>query len=78
VGSKKLVESSLDRVKTWNGPLPKAKGEKGPGQWYHVRGGDTVQTIAKRFRLSVPELKARNHLTARSTLTPGMRLRISP
>ena len=78
VGSKALVESSLDKVKTWKGPLPAAKGEKRSSQWYHVRVGDTVQTIAKRFRLSVPELKARNHLSSRSSLTPGMRLKISP
>jgi membrane-bound lytic murein transglycosylase D len=77
VGSKLLVESSLDSVRTWKGPLPQAKGEKESGQWYRVRGGDTVQTIAKRFRLSVPELKARNHLTGQSILTPGQRLRIS-
>jgi len=78
VGSRVLVESSLDKVKTWKGPLPAAKGEKSSSKWYRVRGGDTLQTIAKRFRLSVPELKARNHLGAQSILTPGQRLRILP
>ena len=78
VGSRVLVESSLDKVKTWKGPLPAAKGEKSSAKWYRVRVGDTLHAIAKRFRLSVPELKARNHLGARSILTPGQRLRILP
>ena len=77
VGSKVLVESSLDHVKTWKGPLPQAKGEKMSDQWYRVRVGDTLQIVAKRFRLSVPDLKAKNHLTSQSILTPGQRLRIS-
>jgi membrane-bound lytic murein transglycosylase D len=77
VGSKTSIESVLDRVKTWKGPLPSAKGDRPSGKWYRVRVGDTLQTIAKRFQISIPELRAKNRLSAHSILRPGQRLRVS-
>jgi membrane-bound lytic murein transglycosylase D len=78
VGTKGAIEPLLDSVKTWKGPLPNPKRKNARGEWYRVRVGDTVSTIAKRFRLSVPELKAKNHLASHQILRPGDRLRIGP
>ncbi len=81
IGMKTTVESALVAIKTWKGPLPNVKHmNKGKtrSEWYKVRVGDTLQTISKRFRLSVADLKARNHLVNRPILRPGDRLRIGP
>ena len=78
VGAKTTVEPLLDQVKTWKGPLPSLKKGAARSEWYKVRVGDTMQTVAKRFRLSVPDLKAKNHLAAHHILRPGDRLRIGP
>jgi membrane-bound lytic murein transglycosylase D len=75
-GSSMMIEPLLDQVKTWKGPLPSPKRGTVGREWYRVRGGDTLQSIAKRFRLSVPELKARNHLASHHILRPGDRLRV--
>jgi LysM repeat protein len=40
-------------------------GDVKPG-WYQVKMGDSLSTIAKRFRLTVDELKTRNKLSGRS------------
>jgi membrane-bound lytic murein transglycosylase D len=37
---------------------------------YRVRVGDTLEKIAKRFRISVKALKARNNLTS-ALIKPG-------
>jgi LysM repeat protein len=37
---------------------------------YRVRSGDNLSTIAKRFRVTVDDLKARNHLDG-NELRPG-------
>ncbi|MGH3508619.1 MAG: LysM peptidoglycan-binding domain-containing protein, partial [Nocardioidaceae bacterium] len=50
-----------------------------PGRWirpYVVRRGDTATGIAVRFHAWTAELLAVNHLTARSTLYVGQRLKI--
>jgi membrane-bound lytic murein transglycosylase D len=75
-GSSTMIESLLDQVKTWKGPLPSPKRGMVGTEWYRVRVGDTLQSIAKRFRLSVSELKARNHLASHHILRPGERLRV--
>lgn len=82
VGQKALVEAALDKVPIWNPPPLIAK--RGPAHqarvkdgWYRVRGGDSLASIAKRFRLSVQDLKARNHLSGRK-IRPGDLLAISP
>jgi len=88
-GSKDTVEQALDQIPTWKAParlprlasskLVKRKSEasesKGQG-WYRVRVGDSLWTIAKRFNLSVQDLKARNNLSSRR-LRPGELLAIS-
>lgn len=74
VGSKGILEQTLDRVPTWKPSVyaskapKKGKGRGGPTAdsegWYRVRGGDSLATIAKRFRISVQDLKSRNNLTS--------------
>jgi LysM repeat protein len=51
------------------------KGSKVPKGWYRVKIGDSLWKIAKRFRLSVRELKARNNLRG-SLIKPGHLLAI--
>ncbi len=82
VGQKALVEAALDKVPIWNPPPLIAK--RGPvfqaqvkDGWYRVRGGDSLASIAKRFRLSVQDLKTRNHLSGHK-IRPGDLLAISP
>lgn len=81
VGSVLTVERALDRLPSWKQPAPlltKGKAsQKSSLRWYEVRTGDSLWLIAKRFKISVQELKARNRLTVR-TLKPGDRLLIGP
>ncbi len=77
VGTKETVEQKLEQVPTWKPTAPiarKNQGRREPGAqspgWYRVQVGDKLSTIAKRFRLSVQELKSRNHLTS-SRIRPG-------
>ncbi|TAJ08500.1 MAG: LysM peptidoglycan-binding domain-containing protein [Nitrospirae bacterium] len=83
VGTKERVEQALDQLPTWKPPvrLPKfVKHHVEPtGEsrgWYRVRVGDSLWTIAKRFHLSVQDLKARNNLASRR-LRPGELLAVS-
>lgn len=85
VGAKDVVERTLDRVKPWT-PMLLAGTKRGTGLkraltesdgWYRVRVGDSLWTIAKRFRLSIQELKERNNLRGR-LIKPGDRLAIGP
>ncbi|MDE3017532.1 MAG: transglycosylase SLT domain-containing protein [Nitrospirota bacterium] len=83
VGSKERVEQVLDQIPTWKPPVrfPKlAKHRPDPAGesrgWYRVRVGDSLWTIAKRFHLSVQDLKARNNLASRR-LKPGELLLVS-
>jgi membrane-bound lytic murein transglycosylase D len=74
VGQKDTVEQLLDHIPAWK-PKPmvrvvkKARTQEAstvePAGWYRVQVGDSLWTIAKRFRLSVQELKTRNNLTGR-------------
>ena len=67
VGTKAGVEQMLDSIPAWNQSASTqrrgAHGGQSP-EWYRVRVGDSLAKIAKRFHLSVPELKARNNLTS--------------
>ena len=87
VGTKARVEQALDQIPTWKPPvrLPKlvkrradpsgdSRGES--HGWYRVRVGDSLWTIAKRFHLSVHDLKERNNLASRR-IRPGELLAIS-
>jgi membrane-bound lytic murein transglycosylase D len=84
VGTKATVEQLLDRIPTWKPkPVPVVKRGKSRAAssgesagWYRVEVGDSLWTIAKRFRLSVQELKSRNNLTGRR-IKPGDLLAIS-
>ena len=73
VGSQEAVVQALDKIPTWK-PTPllvkKGKNRGESSGSYRVRGGDSLWTIAKRFNLSVAQLKARNGLTVRG-IKPG-------
>ena len=64
VGTKAKIASILDQIPSWKRSIPPRmkKGSKVPKGWYRVQMGDSLWKIAKRFRLSVRELKARNNL----------------
>jgi len=72
VGTKAMVEEALAQIKA---PKGKTKG-KGAG-WYKVRVGDSLWKIAKRFRLTVAELKALNSLISHR-IKPGDLLAVVP
>lgn len=69
VGTRETVEPVLLTLKTWTPPVVTARYKKDstrrPGL-YRVRMGDSLSTIAKRFRVTVAELKERNKLSGRS------------
>ena len=44
--------------------------------WYTVRAGDTLYDIARRFDLALKTLQSLNHLTARTLLHPGLKLKL--
>lgn len=77
VGTKEKIESILDQIPSWRQSVPPRmkKGSKVPKGWYRVKIGDSLWKIAKRFRLSVRELKARNNLRG-SLIKPGHLLAI--
>jgi membrane-bound lytic murein transglycosylase D len=65
VGTKAKVEQLLDRVPTYKFP-PMAKPQfasTGSSRWYKVRVGDTLEKVARRFRIPMKTLKTRNNLT---------------
>ena len=65
VGTKAKVEQLLDRVPTHKFP-PQAKPQfasSGSSRWYKVRVGDTLEKVARRFRIPLKTLKTRNNLT---------------
>ena len=69
VGRRATVEQALASIKTWTPPLVTAQAKKDRGErrgWYRVRMGDNLVTIARRFRVTVEELKTRNKLSGRS------------
>ena len=48
----------------------------GKGQTHTVKSGDSLWTIARRYRLSVDQLAAANGLKASSTLQPGQKIQL--
>jgi len=67
VGAKTTVEQMLDKIpasgqSSFNPGKGTSRGQL--PEWYRVRVGDSLAKIAKRFHLSVPDLKARNNLTS--------------
>jgi membrane-bound lytic murein transglycosylase D len=83
VGTKDKVEQLLDRAPTHKfAPLPipvkvrQFRAEPESGHWYRVRVGDSLEKIAKRFKISVKALKTHNNLTG-PTIKAGSRLVIA-
>ena len=68
VGSRSTIEQALAGIKPWTPPLVTAHGkDRGTRpSLYRVRMGDNLSKIAKRFRVTVEELKTRNNLAGRS------------
>jgi len=69
VGTRDTVEQALATIKPWTPPPLIAQAKKNRGErsgLYRVRMGDNLGKIAKRFRLTIDELKARNKLSGRS------------
>ena len=69
VGTSGTVEPVLATLKTWTPPVVVARAKKAPNRLpgiYRVRMGDSLSTIAKRFRVTIDELKIRNNLAGRS------------
>ena len=79
VGTKAAVERVLPVLPAWkpSAVLVKHPASRGRPQWYHVRVGDTLRSIARRTHHTVQELRSLNHLSA-SRLKPGDRLTLSP
>lgn len=69
VGTRGTVEPVLATLKTWTPPVVTARFKKEsnrqPGR-YRVRMGDSLSVIAKRFRVTIEDLKTRNKLSGRS------------
>ena len=84
VGSKTKVDELLDRVPTYKFPRQKRNARfaskdssrNDSSRWYKVRVGDTLGKLAKRFRIPLSTLKARNNLSG-STIRVGDFLIIS-
>lgn len=79
-GTKATIEPLLDQVPSWKLSRTAGIGGRDRGgspEWYRVRVGDSLWTIARRFRLSVRDLQARNNLTSRR-IRPGDLLAIGP
>lgn len=79
VGTKLKVEQLLDRIPTWKFPpmpLKSLKVKADSSRWYRVRGGDTLEKVAKRFKVSVKTLKIRNNLSS-PVIRPGDLLAIA-
>jgi membrane-bound lytic murein transglycosylase D len=72
-GASQAVEQAVETLPAWRPPLlAPEKSDSRPVKpgWYRVRSGDSLFTVAKRFRLSVQDLKARNRLTT-NRIQPG-------
>lgn len=69
VGTKSLVERQREAFELWRQPPPPAT------TWYRVRWGDSLSTVAKRFGMTVRELKRLNHLS-HNLIRVGDRLRV--
>lgn len=55
---------------------PRKSPRKGNNKTHTVKSGDSLWTIAKRYRLNVEQLAAANGLKATSTLQPGQQIQL--
>jgi membrane-bound lytic murein transglycosylase D len=83
VGTQEDVLKVLDRIPTWKPTIMlvhTAKVSKNTrlsqAEWYRVRVGDTLRSIARRFHITVAELRAWNKSTTRG-IKPGDLLAIA-
>ncbi len=79
VGSGDKVARLLDRIPTYKFPPQSSKSyrvDSATSRSYRVRSGDTLERIAKRFRVPLKTLKAQNNLSS-SVIRPGQSLIIS-
>jgi membrane-bound lytic murein transglycosylase D len=80
VGSRQAVEEKLETLKTRKPPVlvvKKAAAQSESSEWYRVRVGDSLWKIAKRFGVTVHELKEWNNLSGRR-IQPGDLLALVP
>lgn len=73
VGTSQAVDQAVQTLPAWRAPLftpEKIDARPVKPGWYRVRSGDSLFTVAKRFRLSVQELKAQNRMTT-NRIRPG-------
>ncbi len=82
-GTRERVEQLLHRAPTHkfaplsvSGKGRQIKREPDSPKWYRVRVGDSLEKIAKRFKISVKSLQAKNNLTGH-TIKAGSRLLIA-
>lgn len=79
VGTSAKVLQLLDRVPTYKFPPLRGKvqtAKADSARWYRVRAGDTLEKVAKRFRVPLKTLKARNNISS-PVIKPGEFLIIS-
>lgn len=79
VGTSAKVLALLDRIPTYTFPPLRGKvqvAKTDSARWYRVRAGDTLEKVAKRFRVPLKTLKARNNLSS-PIIKPGEFLIIS-
>lgn len=73
VGFKSKLEQVLDRIPSYKFPVLSAKPQfasTNSSRWYKVRVGDTLEKVAKRFRIPLKTLKTNNSLTS-PVIRPG-------
>jgi LysM repeat protein len=59
-------------------PSPKTQISSIPKRYHEVKKGETVTSIAKKYGLSVEELRRINKLSPKATLPAGQKLIVSP
>lgn len=64
----------LDRVTPFRARLAALDNDAGRWKIYELRRGEELGTVARRFGISVTQLRQVNGLTARSRISPGMKL----
>ena len=70
------VPENMNEIKTRLGQNKKQINEEDPGRYYTVRFGDTLWDIAKKYGISIRDLKKINKMRT-TRIRPGDRLKIS-
>ncbi|MBC8176786.1 MAG: LysM peptidoglycan-binding domain-containing protein [Desulfobacteraceae bacterium] len=69
MGKGPTLLAELDKIPQWRPPIPTYV-------THRVRRGETLSTIARKYRTSVKAIMARNHLRSRSYIKTGWKLKI--